>query len=702
MLLEEIGISNFKGLHRARFQPSHFACLVGENNAGKSSVLQAIAFGLNRPPQLSPSLFYDDTQPVEFELRFSEINAHDLDRLADEHRAKIDAIVQNGNLSLVVRYRPGEKVEVIVPTRVPREERLRSAFIAERFAGARAPQIQEIFHDTYADVIFDADVARNITGAKTLLAAHVARLPEDQFEAGESPLPSGIVSSITPMLPESIYIPAVKNFNDDMKTSQSTSFGRLLGLLLEDMEPDLAVISAALTQLDTIFNRAVEGDNGVDARHRCVQELETLVQRLLNQNFPRARVELRIPPPELRAILSSAQIYVDDGTRDLIDNKGDGIKRSLTFALLQAYVRQLALRREREAGGVANHRPLMFLFEEPELYLHPKSQKTLFNTLATVSVEHQVVVTTHSPLFFAPGVTASFVRVAKRETEAKPVGELFPVNFELDLERAQTFQLAKFENADAAFFSRRVVLLEGESDDAYCRHIAKLLSEEWDFEERNIAIVRVSGKGNFEKFRSFFSAFGIDVKIIADLDALFEGYQHLGGDANARDARTTAIAAIDARIADLNIKAEPNRRQIKNKVHQDSWRARYDEAKAALRQVQADGQITDGILERLEGLFTWEDAIARVRACREDRVARSALAPVLTALRQTGICVLSKGAIEDYYPEAVPASGQKPERALAAARLVQNAEQARALSDPFADDGRTELEEVFSEIFRDI
>ncbi|AXF23442.1 hypothetical protein CUJ89_23775 [Burkholderia pyrrocinia] len=43
------------------------------------------------------------------------------------------------------------------------------------------------------------------------------------------------------------------------------------------------------------------------------------------------------------------------------------------------------------------------------------------------------------------------------------------MNFSLDLEKAETFRLAKFENADAAFFSRRVVLFEGESDDAYCR-----------------------------------------------------------------------------------------------------------------------------------------------------------------------------------------------------------------------------------------
>ncbi|MBA2658208.1 MAG: AAA family ATPase [Nitrosospira sp.] len=75
MKLEEIRICNFKGLKEARFQPMDFACLVGENNAGKSSVLQAIVTSLNRPSHIPPSLFY---MPMNYFqphlLKFIEIN----------------------------------------------------------------------------------------------------------------------------------------------------------------------------------------------------------------------------------------------------------------------------------------------------------------------------------------------------------------------------------------------------------------------------------------------------------------------------------------------------------------------------------------------------------------------------------------------------------------------------------------------------
>ena len=87
-----------------------------------------------------------------------------------------------------------------------------------------------------------------------------------------------------------------------------------------------------------MLNRVVDGIDIIDNRHAKVQNLENLIEGFLRENFPYVKVELDIPPPELRTILNSAQIYVDDGSKDLIDNKGDGIKRSLTFALLQAYV----------------------------------------------------------------------------------------------------------------------------------------------------------------------------------------------------------------------------------------------------------------------------------------------------------------------------------------------------------------------------
>lgn len=702
MRLERISISNFKGLLNEFFEPTNFGCLVGENNAGKSSVLQAIVYGLNRPPQLPITLFYDPTQPVEFVLNFSGVTEEHLQRLVEEHRIKMAEIIVEEQLTLSVRYRPNEKVETNVLKYIPREPRYLLDSISAVLAGKRGAAIRDAIAEHYPEFSENLPDTLNITSAKTHLSDRIAQLPRTEFEQTYGPLPSGIPSSITALLPEPIYIPAVKNLSDDLKTTQSTSFGRLLGLLLEDVSPDLEQINNSLATLNQFFNRVIENGHEVDRRHTKVQAIESLVESLLSRNFPRVKVELKIPPPELKTILNAAQIFIDDGSRDLIDNKGDGIKRSLMFALLQAYVIHLSNQRIAANQNEAIQRPLLFLFEEPELYLHPKSQRILFNTLAKISEDHQVVVTTHSPIFFAPGVTAEFVRVAKCEADPKPVGKLFPVNFSLDHVRAETFRLARFENADAAFFSQRVVLFEGESDDAYCKHIAQLLNPDWDFDQSNVALVKVSGKGNFAKFRGFFNAFGIEVKVVADLDALFDGYQHLGATQAISQLRTHALLQIDSRITQLGIVAEPASRQIRNKVNQDSWRTKYQSAKNALRAIQASRTVDDNTLDLLDQLFTWEQDIARVRVCCEDIQAANALIPVLDALRLEGICVLSRGAIEDYYPNGTTTGLPKPERALAAASLVNTQQQATTLSHPLQGGRMTELEEIFEEIFRDL
>ncbi|WP_204262616.1 AAA family ATPase [Methylobacterium sp. BTF04] len=476
MKLERVYISNFKGLKAVEVRFDSFDCLVGENNSGKSSVLQGVVWALGRSGTLPLALYYDQAENVQFKLTFTEIENHDLLRLSPEQREKIQDIVFSGQLQLIVKFPPNEKCETLALRRTAREERLREPSIAEALQGKRGPAITLSVRENYPEFADRLPENATITVAKEFLKASILALPDDQHVLIESPLPTGIGPSITNLLPEAIYIPAVKNLIDDLKTTQSTPFGRLMGLLLEGLGSELANIQESLASLNRLLNRVDVGGETVDGRHDNVKKLEETIEGFLQDNFPSIKLELNVPPPELKTILSAAQIYVDDGSRDLIDNKGDGIKRSLTFALLQTYVQN----RDQQATTqleiheiVASRRPLIFLFEEPELYLHPRSQRVLFNTLAKISASNQVVVTTHSPLFFEPGVTASFIRVSKEATLPKPVGRLYPISLNLDQDNTEVFRLTKFENTDAAFFSRGIVLFEGESDDFYCKHTAQ-------------------------------------------------------------------------------------------------------------------------------------------------------------------------------------------------------------------------------------
>ena len=246
MKIKKITVSNFKGLLHAEFTPTQFACLVGENNAGKSTVLQSIVYALNRPTQLPPDLFYRADTAIEFRLEFTEVTEPHLARLAEEHKAKITDLIVDQGLTLIVRYHPGQKADIRVEKLIPNEPRYRNDHVTQTFSGKRGAAVRQALVETYPEFADDVPTDLNVTSAKQLVSQRIRQLPNDQFSFEEAPLPSGMSSSITALLPEPIYIPAVKNLTDDLKTSQSTSFGRLLGLLLEDMSPDLTAINQSL------------------------------------------------------------------------------------------------------------------------------------------------------------------------------------------------------------------------------------------------------------------------------------------------------------------------------------------------------------------------------------------------------------------------------------------------------------------------
>jgi putative ATP-dependent endonuclease of the OLD family len=699
MRLRKIEIENFKGLKAATLEPGAFSCLIGENNAGKSSVLQAMASLLNRPGQIATSLYYDPGLPIVFKGYFDGVTEAHLARLAEDHRAKIAPLVIDEKLTIVSVYKAEQKLELRVQRPVPKDARYTDDTIDERLKGKKGGAIRAAFEEHYPEFLSTLPSVSNLGEAKAHLRSCISALAPDQFEVSEVALPTGIASSISNLMPEAIYIPAVKNLNDDLKTTQSTSFGRLLGLLLEDMAPDLLQVQQALASLHKLLNRTQLDGEVQDERHAKVRELEQLVEQMLAENFPTATVEFEVPPPELRAILSTAQIYINDGSREPIDQKGDGIKRSLTFALLRAYVSKLNTERQSKAENPPESRPLIFLFEEPELYLHPKAQRILFGTLASISKSYQVVVTTHSPLFFEPGVTAVFVRVAKRDMTPKPIGELHTVNFELDKDKADTFRLARYEHAEAGFFSSRVVLFEGESDDAFLSHVASLLGSQFDFRQHNVALVRVGGKGNFANYRRFFESFGIEVKLVADLDAMFEGFQHLGASDECNSLRNETLKAIDARSAELNITGALSGQRLKKRIVGFGYREMYEGARRASAKLQAGATLDAAEIAAIGQLFECEREETRLLTVQADSAAKQAMIPLLDKLRNLGICVLSKGAIEDYYPETVNQSLAKPQRALHASTLVTCGEDVAKLCPPLELGRDSELHQVFTAIF---
>jgi len=514
------------------------------------------------------------------------------------------------------------------------------------------------------------------------------------------PLPTGIDNSIRAILPEPVYIPAVKDLTDELKTKETASFGKLLNILLDVIEGDLTEAVETFENLRRKLNRVTQEDGTiVDDRMERVKAIESTIQLNLQETFRNVQIELEIPPPEIKTVLSNATIVADDGMRGPIDNKGDGLKRAITFSILRSYVQlsQNADWRRGPGEGKPTREKFLFLFEEPELYLHPRAQNILFDALSLISKKHQVLVTTHSPLFFSADDTTTFVKVWKTRAHdlPKPIGNCCTIDL-TDIGEKDKFQIISFESSNLAFFSSRIVLVEGDSEMIVLPHIAGLLDSRWDFKSTSTDLVKISGKGSFQRYKDFFICFGVDIAMVADLDVLLEDFDKLSPSDRARQLRDELIGDVDAIIDAENLLEAPSPRLVKEEFQRDRAKALYDRLLAARRANDVSGQASI-----LDELFVFERTKPRLEVLRD--ASRAVMLrkkrDLLAELRLGRVYVFEKGAIESYYPVGITGP-DKPSRAQAFCVAVSTKDAVRAQCDTI-DIGGTRVSE-FDVIMRSI
>ena len=480
MHISFVKIKNYRGIKLDHFEASPFTCAIGENNAGKSTILLATSLFFSGTA-LGKSDFYNNEEPIEIEITFTDITEKDINRLSAEHRERIKGIIEDGKLVLTRFYSADGKSDMLCSRLSPKDPRFGPNVVGGILKGKKGKDISASIISLFPEY---KEKLSNLSAQKDVhakLEEIILELPADQMELKLSSLPTGIENSITKFLPEPIYIAAVKDLKDDVKSKESATFGKLLSILMKFLENSkhFEEISESFNKLHSLLNVVRDAGNETDARIDKLQTIEKQIGNFLAENFPKSKIEIDIPKPELKQVFANARILIDDGVRDIIETKGDGIKRAVTFALLRTYVEQLKEQKkeiadakkaevveESEPVEEANEQPYIFLFEEPELYLHPNAQKILFEALENLTTErNQVFVTTHSPMFFSPQATGTFIKVVKEyPADDKPYGKFLTINLLKEIQAKDAFQIICYENNTAAFFSNRVLLVEGDSD----------------------------------------------------------------------------------------------------------------------------------------------------------------------------------------------------------------------------------------------
>ena len=175
-----------------------------------------------------------------------------------------------------------------------------------------------------------------------------------------------------------------------------------------------------------------------------------------------------------RAFRRACQIVVDDGAATLLEHKGDGVQSLAALAIM---------RHASERSGLV--RNFVVAIEEPESHLHPRAIHELRDVLNQLARKHQVVLTTHCPLFVNRAELRSNVVVSNsRARPAKSVDELRKI---LGVRASDNLRHAEL-----------VLLVEGEGDaiavKALLRHQSKRVNDAID--SGALAIDWLSGGAN--------------------------------------------------------------------------------------------------------------------------------------------------------------------------------------------------------------
>lgn len=702
MKLTQVTVNNYKGLRDADCRLSDFVCVVGENNAGKSSLLQAILLFINGS-KLSKDAFYDPNKDILITVHLSGVSNKVLNKLEDDHRQKLEAYVVKENLTLARRYSTDGTSKLRVVTDVPKQEKYRADYVSTVLAGKKGKEIVELLKAFYPETGDDAALSSVGTqkAAKELIENYIATLPPENFALEDIPLVTGIDNSIRAILPEPIYIPAVKDLIDDLKTKEGASFGKLLNILLNVIEDDLAEAVEIFESLRRKLNRIQRPDGSIsDERMERVKRIESTIQTNLKEAFRDVRIELEIPPPEIKTVLSNASVLADDGVRGPVDNKGDGFKRAITFSILRTYV-QLSQDKDWRKDPDDNkptREQFLFLFEEPELFLHPRAQNILFEALSLISGRHQTIVTTHSPLFFSADQTTTFAKIYKKKLgdDEKPVGVCKYIDVR-NLNEKDKFQLISFESSNHAFFSGHIVLVEGDSELIVFPHLAQLLNRSWDFKTTTTSLIKSSGKGSFQRYRDFFKRFDVDISLVADLDTLLDGFDKLDATQSAIDIRNELIVMLDAVVDAENLKPNPSPKLVREELQKDRFGARLEE----LIEARKEGN-NERVIDLLNEIFLFERSKPRLEVLKDHNRADilTKKRELIAELRKSGVYILERGAIEAYYPATVTGR-DKPSKAQSFCSQVTSREEAIALCEQLDIDGQQvpELDLVFGGVF---
>lgn len=460
MKLVDIAIKNFRGIRSLQLPLDNLTVLIGENNTGKSSVLEAIrlvlarGLGIRRGGQFTEYDFHlkdagstpQSADPIAITLHFAE----------ERENEWTDSIVQQLN-EVIQLGRDGLNHIWL---------RTKGVFLTD-------------------SGVFETNWSFLNAREEELILRNTA--------------PRSLLSNFVPLF----FLSALRDASQEFGQRGQFWSGFLKSIQLPDDERQQ--IEDKLREVNTTV---IGADAGLTEVTQKIAEAGRLVP--LDSADP---VTLEAIPTRIFDMVGKIQVHLKSryGAKLPLHRHGEGTQSLAVLMLFQAFT---AVNLSDSYSPEAT--PILAL-EEPEAHLHPSAIRSLGSFLESIS--GQVLVSSHSGDLVSRVPITALHRLYKKNGETL-VGKIGATTLSPDEKRHFDYHVMVTKGAH--LFARCWLLVEGQSEFWLFPRVASLMSSSID--ESNFAIIEFSQGGGPTPFIKAAKALGIEWFVVADGDAAGRNY----------------------------------------------------------------------------------------------------------------------------------------------------------------------------------
>lgn len=315
-----------------------------------------------------------------------------------------------------------------------------------------------------------------------------------------------------------IYIPAVKDLGEELKKTKSSLFSKLIGRILTETLTDLPSWNTLVKNTEE-FAKDLKSPVKSTGEFRSVNEIEENLSSRLKGWGLKSQISISAPQPEdiIMSGAKLQLISNETGIEEDPMNLGSGAQRSIVNNLLLLWA-EIESKKAKTDKKKFNGEITLLLYEEPEALLHYDQECKLLRNLESLATinNNQVIICTHSPNLIS-SKTNSLKSVSRFVKSAGVTSKYSASTQFLDNLKTQApdFDFIVWLNPDrnTMFFVDKVILVEGPADKAFLNYLIK-----GNNLDKNSYVVDCGNKSNIPHFMNLCEQFGIKHSVMFDKD----------------------------------------------------------------------------------------------------------------------------------------------------------------------------------------